>query len=400
MRLTPDEASQIPPDEQLTSGWKQLTLDEIESSDRDYNSDREYRKRKHKTKNFGEVLDWGDMMRYGLLRMLRRRQSLLTPNIPKAKLLHVRTVHWNSWGDEGHLRRQGAASQEQLVPSGGKEQPVKSSRFPQEEARSSQSGVARSNIVSIGASTLTTDVRCQQLEEFYLVTGLKFRVQNLDDYDDAELPIPFRRRVFPSYLDGEHITGNIVFQIIEDELFDRLHDDDAVSLCCLGILQLVLLGVEGKRRIPDWMLWDKRFKVGPHHSRHIKTATPSSILMPSHMGNPNLKSPIEIHHHAAGLFDQNILNRGKREQRPSFYKRSPFMEQPPTTVLPKQRGNKTKNNVKKANLSPLNLGNAFDDDNEGGSDVIFLGAQFTGNYLVYENVDVDKVKRENYEDYM
>ncbi|GKA56743.1 reverse transcriptase domain-containing protein [Tanacetum coccineum] len=44
------------------------------------------------------------MMRYGLLRMLRRRQSLLTPNIPKAKLLHVRTVHWNSWGDEGHLR--------------------------------------------------------------------------------------------------------------------------------------------------------------------------------------------------------------------------------------------------------------------------------------------------------
>ncbi|GJT70336.1 hypothetical protein Tco_1029622 [Tanacetum coccineum] len=56
---------------------------------------------------------------YGLLRMLRRRQSLLTPNIPKAKLLHVRT----------------------LVPSGGKEQPVKSSWSPQ-EARSSQSGVA------------------------------------------------------------------------------------------------------------------------------------------------------------------------------------------------------------------------------------------------------------------
>ncbi|GKC85206.1 hypothetical protein Tco_1140923 [Tanacetum coccineum] len=43
-------------------------------------------------------------MRYGLLRMLRRRQSLLTPNIPNAKLLHVRTVHWNSWGDEGYLR--------------------------------------------------------------------------------------------------------------------------------------------------------------------------------------------------------------------------------------------------------------------------------------------------------
>ncbi|GJU72204.1 hypothetical protein Tco_1263609 [Tanacetum coccineum] len=91
-------------------------------------------------------------------------------------------------------------------------------------------------------------------EEFCLVTGLRFGVENLADYNDGELPIPFRRRVFPSSLDGEHITGNMVFRIIEDELFDRLHDDDAVSLCCLGILQLVLLGVEGKRRIPDWML--------------------------------------------------------------------------------------------------------------------------------------------------
>ncbi|GJV59070.1 hypothetical protein Tco_1465170 [Tanacetum coccineum] len=51
------------------------------------------------------ILDWGDMMRYGLLRMLWGRQSLLTPNIPKAKLLYVGAVHWNSWDDEGHLRR-------------------------------------------------------------------------------------------------------------------------------------------------------------------------------------------------------------------------------------------------------------------------------------------------------
>ncbi|GJT30323.1 phospholipase-like protein [Tanacetum coccineum] len=34
----------------------------------------------------------------------------------------------------------------------------------------------------------------------------------------------------------------------------------------------------------------------------------------------------------------NILNRRKREQRPSYYKQSPYMEQPPTTILPKQRG--------------------------------------------------------------
>nr|GEV29522.1 ribonuclease H-like domain-containing protein [Tanacetum cinerariifolium] len=108
-------------------------------------------------------------------------------------------------------------------------------------------------------------------------------------------------------------------------------------------------------------------------------------------GNPNLQPPIRRHRDATSLFDQNVLNPGKREQRPSIYKRSPYMEQPPSTVLPKKRGNKTKNNVKKSNLSPLNLGNALDDDNEAGDDVIFLGAQFTGNYLVYENVDVSKV---------
>nr|GEZ89153.1 hypothetical protein [Tanacetum cinerariifolium] len=49
-------------------------------------------------------------------------------------------------------------------------------------------------------------------------------------------------------------------------------------------------------------------------------------------------------------------------------------------------------------LSPLDLKNAFDDENEGGSDVIFLGGQFTSNYLGYENVDPEKVKREDFSD--
>ncbi|GKD51397.1 hypothetical protein Tco_1280373 [Tanacetum coccineum] len=91
-------------------------------------------------------------------------------------------------------------------------------------------------------------------EEFFLVTGLRFEVENLDDYEEVESPIPFRRRVFLSNLDGEPITGNMVYDIIDGESFDRLHDEDAVRVCCLGILQLVLLGVEGKRRIPPWLL--------------------------------------------------------------------------------------------------------------------------------------------------
>ncbi|GJV07040.1 hypothetical protein Tco_1344696 [Tanacetum coccineum] len=90
--------------------------------------------------------------------------------------------------------------------------------------------------------------------------------------------------------------------------------------------------------------------------------------IPSYMGNLNLQRSIQRHHDAADLFNQNILNRGKREQRLSFYKQTPYTEQPPTILLPKQRGNKNKNNVKKANLSPLNLGNPFDDENERGDD--------------------------------
>ncbi|GJU36726.1 RNA-directed DNA polymerase, eukaryota [Tanacetum coccineum] len=99
-------------------------------------------------------------------------------------------------------------------------------------------------------------------EEFCLVTGLKFGVENLAEYGDVESRIPFRRRVFPSNLDGEPITGTVVYKIIDSELFDRLDDDDAVSLCCLGILQLVLLGVEGKRRIPTWLLRLANDRVG------------------------------------------------------------------------------------------------------------------------------------------
>ncbi|GKD94308.1 hypothetical protein Tco_1374145 [Tanacetum coccineum] len=113
-----------------------------------------------------------------------------------------------------------------------------------------------------------------------------------------------------------------------------------------------------------------------------QSATPYwQPAFPSHPGtyNPNLQPSIERHH------DVTIMN--------------PYMEQPATTVLPKQRGNKNKNNVKKANLSPLNVWSVFDNENEGGDDVVYLGGRFTGNYLVYENVDPEKVKRENYVTY-
>nr|GEU93790.1 ribonuclease H-like domain-containing protein [Tanacetum cinerariifolium] len=67
-------------------------------------------------------------------------------------------------------------------------------------------------------------------EEFCLVTGLRFEVEYWADYDNDEDPILFRRRVFPSSLDGEHITSKIVETLIDSKLFDRLHGDNALSL--------------------------------------------------------------------------------------------------------------------------------------------------------------------------
>ncbi|GJS37280.1 hypothetical protein Tco_0535662 [Tanacetum coccineum] len=68
------------------------------------------------------------------------------------------------------------------------------------------------------------------IEEFCLVTGLKFGVEYSDDYDEKDKPIPFRRRVFSSCLDGKRITEKDVEDLIESKSFKKLDDDDAVSL--------------------------------------------------------------------------------------------------------------------------------------------------------------------------
>nr|GEX49035.1 phospholipase-like protein [Tanacetum cinerariifolium] len=91
-------------------------------------------------------------------------------------------------------------------------------------------------------------------EEFCLVSRLKFGVKNSTDYNKAKDPIPFRRRVFSSYLDRRPIRGKDIGLLIESDVFKKLDDNDVVSLCCVGILQLVLLGVEDRRHVPNWIL--------------------------------------------------------------------------------------------------------------------------------------------------
>ncbi|GKB14480.1 hypothetical protein Tco_0848403, partial [Tanacetum coccineum] len=113
--------------------------------------------------------------------------------------------------------------------------------------------------------------------------------------------------------------------------------------------------------------------------------------MPSRSATKNWQTTMPSYPYDVGLFNPNILNRARREVRPSMYRRTPYMDFLPTTVVPKKRGDKTKNKVKNAKVSPLNLGNAFADDNVKRDDVMYLGEHDTGNFLVYENVDPSKV---------
>nr|GEX19028.1 phospholipase-like protein [Tanacetum cinerariifolium] len=86
-----------------------------------------------------------------------------------------------------------------------------------------------------------------------LISGTPREELFREEYD-TQANLPFRRRVFSSHLDGQPITGIDVANAIAGPTFAELYDEDAVGLCCLGILQLVLLGAESRRNVPEWLL--------------------------------------------------------------------------------------------------------------------------------------------------
>ncbi|GJV78888.1 hypothetical protein Tco_1514758, partial [Tanacetum coccineum] len=71
---------------------------------------------------------------------------------------------------------------------------------------------------------------------------IKHEVKNLDSHRRGLIAdrdgLDTMRQVFPSYLNGQPITGIDIANMIVDQSFAQLYDDDAVSLCCLVILQL------------------------------------------------------------------------------------------------------------------------------------------------------------------
>nr|GEW00512.1 phospholipase-like protein [Tanacetum cinerariifolium] len=119
-------------------------------------------------------------------------------------------------------------------------------------------------------------------EEFCLVSGLKFGVKNSTDYNKTKDPIPFRRRVFSSDLDGRPIRGNDVLLLIESDVFKILEDNDAVSLCCVGILQ----GYQQmKEKNADMYKKMTRFM---EDMRRVPEANTTPIIADQHFGVSNI----------------------------------------------------------------------------------------------------------------
>ncbi|GKC11160.1 hypothetical protein Tco_1007942, partial [Tanacetum coccineum] len=68
---------------------------------------------------------------------------------------------------------------------------------------------------------------------------LKFGVEYSECYLDGLMP--FRRLLFQSDTDGTHITGDMLLDKIKSEEFNTLNDEDAVRICLLAVLHMVLL---------------------------------------------------------------------------------------------------------------------------------------------------------------
>ncbi|GJV98783.1 transposase, MuDR, MULE transposase domain protein [Tanacetum coccineum] len=199
----------------------------------------------------------------------------------------------------------------------------------------------------------------------------------------------------------DYKKGRMFFNfMIESDVFKKLDDNDAVSLCCVGILQLVLLGVEDRRHVPNWILrlandrvsWDNYpwgSYVWPTLYKHLRDANVKR-WQPLYASDPTNEG-------FAWAF-KNLCDRARMEPQPSVYMLSPYTVLPPTTVLTKKRIDKTKKKGKTKKLSPLNLGNTFADENVSGDDVTITGVQQTDDYFNYQTVDPDKyayVKKNN-----
>ncbi|GJU82525.1 hypothetical protein Tco_1284890 [Tanacetum coccineum] len=250
-------------------------------------------------------------------------------------------------------------------------------------------------------------------EEFCLITGLRFGVEYWADYTNEDDPIIFRRRVFssakysvPDWIlrlandrDGwdKYPWGSYVWSTLYSQLRDAnvrrwpslyanepRRDVDKKTYSIFGFTwafkeQKRAMDQKLKKKAEREEMDEKMRKfmqdmsVGP-----MRQANKGPIIVDQHYGLSDFSAfqsmvvRLLSQRRETTLSLKNILNRARREARPSMYRRTSYMDLPPTTVLPKKHGDKTKNKGKNSNVSPLNLGNAFAHDNVGEDDVMIM----------------------------
>nr|GEY97795.1 hypothetical protein [Tanacetum cinerariifolium] len=101
---------------------------------------------------------------------------------------------------------------------------------------------------ALGTEEIIRDCAVDPFKDNGVKSGLNFRG------DDNRCVLVFagggrdsRRRVVSSDLDERPIRGKDVGLLIESDVFKKLDNNDAVSLCCVGILQFM----KDMRRMPE-----------------------------------------------------------------------------------------------------------------------------------------------------
>ncbi|GJT86332.1 hypothetical protein Tco_1068049 [Tanacetum coccineum] len=131
-------------------------------------------------------------------------------------------------------------------------------------------------------------------EEFCLIIGLRFGPKSSDHY--VEGINPFKRLLFGSDIDGGHITGQMLLDKINDEEFSKLQDKDAVAVCQIAVLHLILLGRQPAHNIPEWWFryannsrWDRFYACQALPNRPPAKYTLSGFTWAFKGARPNRK---------------------------------------------------------------------------------------------------------------
>ncbi|GJV81024.1 hypothetical protein Tco_1516894 [Tanacetum coccineum] len=216
-------------------------------------------------------------------------------------------------------------------------------------------------------------------------------------------------------MDGNHITGRMLLAKIKSKEFDTLNNDDAVGVCLLAILELVLLGHEPRHNVSDWCLRNANVKLLealyatpiapdsalPKYSLMgftwaFKGARPNRRLTPDAFEAQaewwvSSRAFFEGHYREPPRISSPV-NQHSRDDVPEDIYRLHNMVHHTIVMLAESSWNKTRN----ANVSAFDLGKAVVDDNAQEDEVMITGARATEDYVSFENVDPNKVARDPY----